>query len=196
MSAAMLDAEDQARANFYGLVARLFYQAPDAQLLGELLNAAPFDDSPSEIADAWREMMEACRKAFPVQLEDEHTELFIGTGKAEVTPYLSHYVLAHANDTPLVDVKQQLERWGLARRDGAHEPEDHIAALFEAMRFAIAVQQRDLAEQKAFFQRFIYRGATAFCAAVSASPKARFYRSVARFTRAFLDIENEAFAFN
>lgn len=196
MSAAMLDAEDQARANFYGLIARLFYQAPDAQLLGELLNAEPFDDSPSEIADAWREMMDACRKAFPVQLEDEHTELFIGTGKSEVTPYLSHYVLAHANDTPLVDVKQQLERWGLARRESAHEPEDHIAALFEAMRFAIAVQQRDLAEQKAFFQRFIYRGATAFCTAVSASPKSRFYRSVARFTRAFLDIENEAFAFD
>jgi TorA maturation chaperone TorD len=196
MSAAMLDAEDQARANFYGLIARLFYQAPDAQLLGELLNAQPFDDSTSEIADAWREMMDACRKAFPVQLEDEHTELFIGTGKSEVTPYLSHYVLAHANDTPLVDVKLQLERWGLARREGAHEPEDHIAALFEAMRFAIAVQQRDLAEQKAFFQRFIHRGALAFCTAVSASPKARFYRSVARFTRAFLEVENEAFAFD
>lgn len=193
MSAPVLDAEDQARANFYGLIARLFYQAPDAQLLGELLNAQPFGDADSEIADAWREMMEACRKAFPVQLEDEHTELFIGTGKAEVTPYLSHYVLAHANDTPLVEVKQQLERWGLARRDGAHEPEDHIAALFEAMRFAIAVQQRNLAEQKAFFERFIYRGACAFCTAVSASPKARFYRPVARFTRAFLEIENQAF---
>lgn len=193
MSAAVLDEEDQARANFYGLIARLFYQAPDAQLLGELLNADPFDDSPSEIADAWREMMDACRKAFPVQLEDEHTELFIGTGKAEVTPYLSHYVLAHANDTPLVDVKQQLERWGLARRESAHEPEDHIAAMCEAMRFAIAVQQRSLEEQRAFFRRFVYRGAIAFCTAVSASPKARFYRSAARFARAFFELENEAF---
>ena len=134
MSTGVLDEEDQVRANFYGLIARLFYQAPDAQLLGELLNADPFDDSPSEIADAWREMMDACRNAFPVQLEDEHTELFIGTGKSEVTPYLSHYVLAHANDTPLVDVKQQLGRWGLARRESAHEPEDHVAAMCEAMR--------------------------------------------------------------
>jgi TorA maturation chaperone TorD len=193
MSGGALEAEEQARANIYGLIARLFYQAPDAQLLGELLNAQPFGDEKSEIAAAWREMTDACRKAFPVQLEDEHTELFIGTGKAEVTPYLSHYVLAHANDTPLVEVRQQLNRWGLARRDSAHEPEDHIAALCEAMRMAIAVQQRSLDEQRAFFRRFVYRGAVAFCAAVSASSKARFYRSVARLTRAFIELENEAF---
>lgn len=193
MSGGELEAEDQARANFYGLIARLFYQAPDAQLLGELLNAQPFDEGSSEIAAAWREMTDACRVAFPVQLEDEHTELFVGTGRAEVTPYLSHYVLAHANDTPLVEVKQQLDRWGLARRESAHEPEDHVSALCEAMRMAIAVQQRSHEDQRAFFRRFLYRGAIAFCAAVNASPKARFYRAVARFSRAFFELENEAF---
>jgi len=193
MSDGALAAEEQARANFYGLIARLFYEAPDAQLLGELLNAHPFDDARSEIADAWREMTDACREAFPMQLENEHTELFVGTGRAEVTPYLSHYVLAHANDTPLVEVRQQLEHWGLARRHTAHEPEDHIAGLCEAMRMAIAVQQRNLEEQRAFFERFVYRGAVRFCAAVSASPKARFYRSVARFARAFIELEREAF---
>ena len=31
--------EEAARANLYGLVARLFYAAPDAQLISELLNA-------------------------------------------------------------------------------------------------------------------------------------------------------------
>ncbi len=188
-----LDAEDQARANFYGLIARLFYLPPDAQLLGELLNADAFEESESEIAQAWAEMVAGCRNAFPVQLENEHTELFVGTGKSEVTPYLTHYILKHANDNPLVELRQHLERWGMARRESAHEPEDHIAGLCETMRFAIAVQQRDLSEQKAFFDRFVHRGAVAFCDAVSASQKARFYRSVARFSRAFFELEREAF---
>jgi TorA maturation chaperone TorD len=191
--ASALEEEDQARANFYGLIARLFYAAPDAQLLGELLHSDPFGDAQSEIAAAWREMMAACRTAFPVQLEDEHTELFVGTGKAPVTPYLSHYVLAHENDSPLVEVRQQLERWGIARQESASEPEDHIAAMCETMRFAIAVQHRDLDEQREFFRRFVYRGAIPFCTAVTASEKARFYRSVARFARAFFDLEHDAF---
>jgi hypothetical protein len=35
----MIDAEDAARANFYGLIARLFYAAPDPQLISQLLQA-------------------------------------------------------------------------------------------------------------------------------------------------------------
>jgi TorA maturation chaperone TorD len=126
-------------------------------------------------------------------LENEHTELFVGTGKAEVTPYLTHYTIRYATDTPLVDVRQQLRAWGIARRSSASEPEDHISGLCEAMRFAIAVQHRSDEEQRDFFDRFLYRGAIAFCDAVSASPKAVFYRSVACFARAFLDLEQEAF---
>lgn len=193
MSTAALDAEDLARANFYGLIARLFYRAPDDQVLAEILHADPFGDPGAEIAQAWQQLAAACRKAFPVQLEDEHTTLFVGTGKAEVTPYLSHYVLAHTIDNPLVDLRQRLAQWGIARREEATEPEDHIAALCEAMRFAIAVQHRSLQEQEGFFHQFIYRGACSFCDAVSASPKARFYLPVARFTRAFIEIEHEAF---
>jgi TorA maturation chaperone TorD len=55
------------------------------------------------------------------------------------------------------------------------------------------VQQRSPDDQKMFFERFVYRGASAFCDAVTASPKADFYRRVARFGRAFLDIEKTAF---
>ena len=81
----------------------------------------------------------------------------------------------------------------MGRRETANEPEDHIAGLCETMRFAIAVQHRDDEEQKIYFERFLYRGAIAFCDAVSASPKAVFYRLVARFARAFFELEREAF---
>ena len=187
-----LPPEEQARANHYALIARLFYAAPDQQLISEMLRA-PAIEGDAELAASWREMVEACRDAFPVTLENEHTELFIGTGKAEVTPYLTHYVVRHRDDNPLVELRQQLAAWGIGRREDVPEYEDHVSGICEAMRFAIAVQQRTPEEQKKFFDRFIHRGATAFCDAVSASNKANFYRRVARFARSFLDIEKAAF---
>lgn len=188
----MIDAEDAARANFYGLLARLFYAAPDPQLISQLLQAAPIEGD-TELANAWKEMLDACRGADPAQLEAEHTALFIGTGKALVTPYLSHYVLRHANDNPLVELRAQLLAWGIARREGVAEYEDHISGICETMRFAIAVQQRTAEDQQMFFERFVYQGAGVFCDAVSASNQARFYRVVARFARAFLEVEKNAF---
>ena len=184
--------EEAARANFYGLIARLFYAAPDAQLVSQLVQAPALEGN-AALASAWREMVQACSTAFPVALENEHTELFVGTGKSEVTPYLSHYVLRHVNDTPLVELRQQLVAWGIGLKEDVHEYEDHISGICETMRFAIAVQQRGPEEQKAFFERFVYRGAVAFCDAVSASPKADFYKLVARFAHAFFDIERAAF---
>ncbi len=188
-----LEPEDEARAGIYGLIARLFYAAPDEGVLAQLLHANAFEGSQEPVALAWRELVAAAKTAFPVVLENEHTELFVGTGRAEVTPYLTHYTIKYATDNPLVELRQQLKRWGMARRETVHEPEDHIAGLCETMRFAIAVQHRADEEQKEYFERFLYRGAIAFCDAVSASPKAVFYRLVARFARAFFELEREAF---
>jgi TorA maturation chaperone TorD len=188
-----LQPEDAARAELYGLIARLFYARPDEGVLGGLLHSNAFEGSGQPIALAWRDLVEAGRTAYPVMLENEHTELFVGTGRAEVTPYLTHYTIKYATDNPLVELRQQLIHWGMARREDAHEPEDHIAGVCETMRFAIAVQHRSDEEQKAFFERFLYRGGMAFCDAVSASPKAVFYRHVAGFARAFIELEHEAF---
>src|SRR5688572_3593561 len=94
--------EDEARADLYGVLGRLFYAAPDAQLLSELKEraAAPRDGEAQggALAAAWRELGAACASAFPAHLENEHTELFIGTGRAEITPYLAHYTMRHESD--------------------------------------------------------------------------------------------------
>jgi len=184
--------EEAARANLYGLIARLFYAAPDTQLISQLVRA-PAMEGDAALAAAWRQMTLACASAFPVSLENEHTQLFIGTGKSEVTPYLTHYTLRHSSDSPLVELRQQLVSWGIGRREDVAEYEDHISGVCETMRFAIAVQQRSPEEQKMFFERFVYRGAVDFCDAVSASPNADFYRHGAGFARAFFDIERAAF---
>jgi TorA maturation chaperone TorD len=187
-----LQPEDEARAGIYGLVARLFYAPPDAGTLGYILHANAFEGG-GDVAVAWGKLVEVCRTAFPVMIENEHTELFVGTGKSEVTPYLTHYVIKYATDNPLVELRQHLTRWAMGRRESAHEPEDHIAGICEAMRFAIAVQHRSLEEQKVFFERFLYRGAIPFCDAVKGSSKAAFYRVVAQFSRDFFELEHQAF---
>jgi len=185
--------EDEARAAIYGLIGRLFYTHPDVGVLGFIVNTKLFENNTSALARAWSELVEASRKAIPDKLESEHTELFVGTGRAEVTPYLTHYVIQYATDNPLVELRQHLKRWAIARREEANEPEDHIAGICEALRFAIAMQHRTDREQKLFFETFLYRGGVKFCAAVIASLKADFYRAAATFTREFLELEHEAF---
>jgi TorA maturation chaperone TorD len=194
-SAPPLAPEDLARADLYGVLARLYYAAPDAQLLAALAHAPDADaarDSP--LAEAWEALRAACRSAFPVLLENEHTLLFVGTGKAEVTPYLSKYVLRHQADTPLADVREALRRLGIARREGVGEYEDHVAGMLETMRFLIAVQRQNLEVQRDFFERYVYDGAIALCSALSDSQHASFYKIVARLTRIYMDVEKNAFS--
>ena len=188
-----LPPEEAARAGLYGLIARLFYAAPDEQLIAELQLANVDATDASPLAAAWRAMVDASRTAFPASLRDEHTVLFVGTGKCEVTPYLSKYLARHSSDSPLVALRQLLDSWGIARKEGVAEYEDHITGVCETMRFVIAVQQRPPAEQKVLFDRFVYGGASAFCSAVSTSKDARFYRLVANFAQGFFDVEKTAF---
>ena len=188
-----LPPEEAARANLYGVIARLFYAAPDEHFISELQLANVDPSDPSPLAASWRAMVDASRTAFPAALRDEHTVLFVGTGKCEVTPYLSHYLLRHASDSPLVGVRQLLHSWGLARKEGVAEYEDHVAGICETMRFVIAVQQRSHEDQKVLFDRYLYRGASAFCSAVTASKESRFYRLVANFAQGFFEIEKTAF---
>ena len=191
--AAALDPEDEARAALYGLIAQLFYAPPDQGVLAQILNAGIFEGGDAGLSLRWRELVERCRTAFPVLLENEHTELFIGTGRAAVTPYLIHYLIERSTDNPLVQLRKQIAEWGISRRERATEPEDHVSTVCEVMRFAIAVQHRPLEEQRAFFDRHLYQGGVAFCDAVIASEKADFYRLVAAFAGEFFRLERTAF---
>jgi TorA maturation chaperone TorD len=192
--------EDEARANVYGLLARLFYAPPDANLISELRLAAPGaeDGEPltpegEALKEAWAELVRACAGAFPARLEEEHMQLFVGVGKAEVTPYLSAYVVKSERDTPLVHLRGQLAEWGLARREEAVEPEDHVSAICETMRWLIVGRKAKLDVQKRFFETYVRTGASLFCSAVSACENAKFYRHPAKLLQALLDLEQKAF---
>jgi len=192
--AAALEAEDAARASFYGLISRLFYAPPDPNLIAEIGRAQSGDASEGAggLGAAWRSLQEACRGAYPALVRQEYDSLFVGTGRSEVTPYLSGHVEGAAADRYLVRLREQLDAWGLARREGIGEVEDHISGISDIMRWLIE-NRRPLPEQQQFFEDFAYRGAIAFCAAVQKSSSASFYKPVAALASCFFEIEKTAF---
>jgi TorA maturation chaperone TorD len=185
----MIPAEEQARANLYGLLARLFYAPPDAGLL----KAIASESLQGDLAVSWQDLASAAAAADPEAVREEYETAFIGTGKAPVTLYTTAYSIRYSNEAPLADLRGELARLGLARRAGAYEPEDHIAALCDTMRHLVAGQKRDLEEQRRFFSKWIQPTAGPLCAAIERSDKTSFYKAVARFTNGFCTLEHMAF---
>lgn len=185
--------EDAARANLYALIGRLFYDAPDSILLAKISREQ--DASGEEggtIGETWRALRAAARRAYPAMLKQEYDGLFVGVGKAEVTPYTSHYISEYSPERHLVRLREQLALWGLARRSAAYEVEDHVSGICDVMRLLI-VEGRDDDEQRLFFKEFVYPAVVPLLAAVRGSASAVFYRQVAEFARAFIEVEQAAF---
>lgn len=187
-----LPPEEVARANFYGLLARLFYAPPDAQLLQALAGADEIE-ADGGIGAAWQELARAAAAADAEAVREEYEAQFIGTGKAPVSLYTCAYTIRYSNEAPLAELRGELAALGLARREGAGEPEDHIAALCDTMRHLVAEQKRDLAEQSRFFGRWIRPAVEPLCDAIERDPNISFYRYVGRFARAFFQLEQSAF---
>ena len=185
--------EEQARANFYGLLARLFYAPPDASLLKALAMADELDAEDETVAARWRDLMAAAAATEAEAVRAEYDEAFISTGKAPITLYACADSLRYSSETPLAALRADLTALGFARREQAGEPEDHIAALCDTMRHLIGDPQRPLGEQQRFFARWIKPNYEALCAAIEASERISFYRHVARMAKAFFSVEQAAF---
>jgi TorA maturation chaperone TorD len=187
-----LPPEEQARANFYALLARLFYAPPDGPLL-EALAAEDLAAEDETLAAAWRELARAAGTADAEAVREEFDTAFVGTGKSPVTLYTSAYSIRYSNEAPLAELRGALAGLGLARRAQAAEPEDHIAALCDTMRHLIADEAHDLDEQKRFFDRWIYPTVEPLCGAIEKSEHTAFYKTVARFAKGFFSLEHSAF---
>ena len=199
--------EDQARADFYALLARLFAAAPDAALLAAIAAAAPLAlDAPGgsgraegdakTIAQAWDSLRAASASVDPEAAGDEFQALFVGVGKSEVSLYASHY-LGPQSGRPLAAIRATLASLGLARRPGSSEFEDHFSVELETMRMLVAGDAgrppATIAEQRAFCETHLLPWAFDLCAAISTSLLANYYRQVASFTGCFLALERDSF---
>lgn len=186
-----LPPEEQARANLYALIARLFYAPPDRDLLDRLAaeGELPGEDAKSALALAWRDLAQAAAGAEPDAVREEYETHFIGTGKAAISLYTTAYTAKTAVDNPLVDIREFMAQRGLERRIDAFEPEDHIAALSEIMRHLVAEQHATIEEQERFFLAFISVGGRALCDAIGKHPNTAFYKHVARLAHSFFELE-------
>jgi TorA maturation chaperone TorD len=191
--------EDQARAGWYALLARLLADGPDEKLLQAIAGADEMigadDDAP--LAIAWNKLQQAAVAIKAEAAQDEHQTLFVGVGASEVSPYGTHYA-QYLEGTPfLVALRAELERLGMVRHSGSSQTEDHVAAIMDVMRFLAAGDgdnpPADVALQESFFNQFVASWQQKFFTAVEASKTANFYKRVAQFAQAFFAAEAESF---
>jgi len=189
--------EELARAEMYGLLAQLFYQPPTPELLAQLQVAvtdAP--DAGGFLEEPWRELVAAARATDAMNIGNEFNSLFGGVGKPEVYLFGSHYLSGFLNEKPLVQLRNDLSALGLARQEQMPETEDHVAYLFEVMRYLIAGDDMavcNLTRQAEFFARHVQPWLSSLCQMLAAHPRARFYGHVAHLAEAFVSIESQAF---
>lgn len=191
-----LTPEDQVRADYYGLLAALFYGPPDARLMqGIVVSASP--EGESELACAWHALAEASAVMPQEAVAQEYEELFVGIGRPPVMLFGSYYLAGFMNERPLAELREELSRLGFRRADAAHETEDHLAALCDVMRALVTGGLADapaaLDVQQRFFDAHMRAWVLRCCDATTTNPKANYYQKVAAFARAFFEIEIQAF---
>lgn len=189
--------EETARAEVYGLLAQLYYAPPAPDLLDALRVAAT--EAPAAgafLEEPWREVVAMAREMTSQAVDSEYQALFGGVGKPEVYLFGSHYLSGFLNDKPLARLRTDLAGLGLARDEAVPETEDHVACLFEVMRYLIAgddVAVANLSRQREFFAAHVQSWVPVMCDTLAAHPRARFYAVLADFTRAFMSVEAQGF---
>ena len=189
-----IEAEDQARADYYALLASLFYRAPDARLLQAIAIVEP----PSGVlAAAWQKLADASNLVPEDAVQEEYAAVFVGVGKPPVMLYGSFYMAGFMMEKPLAALRQNLGELGFVRADSVREPEDHLAAICDVMRAMILgdVEHKPQAveTQKLFFLTHVKPWIFDCMAAISAYHHANYYKHVAGFAKSFFEVEVEAF---
>ncbi len=185
------DDQDLLRSQQYGFLSRMLYSAPGAELIQSIADIAGDETA---LGRAYSALAVRAKAATPKSVEKEFFELFIGVGRGELLPYASFYQTGFLNERPLAEVRVDLARLGLLRAEGRHEPEDHVATLFEVMAELAAgrVDPANGVDGDRFFARHIAPWAVQFFDDLAIAPSADFYRPLADVGRIFMEIELRA----
>ena len=189
--------EEIARAELYGLLARLWLAPPDAQLLQQFKVAVTEAPEPGGYLEAPRQaLVAAMRETDEEAAALEFAALFQGVGKPEVFAYGSYFLAGFMNEKPLAQLRSDLAALGLTRDETQLETEDHIAYEFEVMRYLIAGDDAgvsNLEQQRRFFRNHVQTWVDQLCDAVNEQPAAKLWRAIAVMTKAFVVVEAQAF---
>lgn len=191
------DSEEIARAELYGLLAQLWLAPPSPALLQQFSVAVTQAPQPGGwLEGPWQDLVGALRATTAAAAEAEFTALFLGVGKPEVFAYASFHLTGFLNEKPLATLREDLAALGLARDERMLETEDHVAYLFEVMRYLIAgddVLVCNLEQQRRFFRAHLQPWVERLSDTVQAQPRAVLWREVASFTSAFVEVETQGF---
>lgn len=189
--------EETARAEIYGLLAQLYYAPPSPELLDALRVAVT--EAPAAgayLEEPWRALVGVAREMQPAEIRAEYDALFGGVGKPDVYLFGSHYLSGFLNEQPLARLRGELRELGLTRDEAMPETEDHIAYLSEVMRYLIAGDDAavaNLSRQRDFFAAHLQPWVATMCDTIAVHPRARFHAALARFTHAFMSVEQQGF---
>ncbi len=179
--------EDEARGQFYALLARLYGSGPRTRrLLAALggVGARGPDDADNPLGAAWNTLILASERWTPTAAEQEYTDLFVGVGRSE-SICMRRTGSGSRSEKPLVAVRSDLAAPGACpRRAGRRVYEDHLAVLCETMRMLIAGDgdrgPSSIAAQRAFFERHIAPWVFDCCNAICDCSLANYYRARSR----------------
>lgn len=188
-----LDDADQLRVYLYRLLARVFADAPNCEVL-DLLGSLSGDAS--ALGQAISDFAAIARDTPEKAARDEYQQIFIGVSRGLLLPYASYYLTGFLHEKPLARLRADMVPLQIARSPDVIEPEDHIAALLEMMagliegRFGSA---QPIKVQADFFARHIGNWAPHFFSDLEGLPQARLYVPAGRIGRLFMEIETAAF---
>lgn len=187
--------DNQSRADTYRLLGALL-GAPPAETVLNFIKALPeaiHEDG--VVAKGWRQLRAEAQSIEQTsdleKLNDEYHDLFIGVGRGELVPYGSWYLSGFLMDTPLSDLRDDLQKLGIERDPTSTDPEDHIGALFETMAIIIEADDIGDVEESGFFRRHIQPWAGKFFTDLGQAKKANFYKAVAQLGECFVDFEQQ-----
>jgi len=187
-SESVLAQEQQYRAAAYGVLAALLHSAPDEPQLEQVSGFSEVEDGGDEMTLAMSMLGLAAERCSRESINEEYHALFIGLGKGELLPYGSFYLTGFLMEKPLGELRDDLGRLGFEREADVHEPEDHISALCEVM--SLLIQEGAASTtQAAFFTTHIETWCQRFFTDLAAAKNAVFYKAVARFGTAYMNLE-------
>lgn len=186
--------EERQRAHLYALLGRLLLAAPGE---AEIAVVRDLRGDATELGRALYALAALARRASVDGLRDEYHDLFIGLAQGEVVPFASVYLTGFLQERPLADLRGDMMRLRVRRRDEVYEPEDHIGSICEMMAGLITGAfgaPLPIAEQRRFFERHLAPWASRFFVDLERAKTATFYMPVGTIGRLFMDIERDAFA--
>lgn len=190
-AASAIEEQEEPRVDLYRLLARLIREPADEDLLAWLADHrldGQADQDP--VIAALNGVSRAAGDASPHELERAYFRHFVGVIQGEITPYASWYRHGELMDQPLVALRQDLRRLGFTRREGSHDPEDHLAALLEVM--AMLIEDRS-AQAGPFFMAHLAPWAER-CLGDLAGVETDFYARTGELGKAFIAEEHDLLA--